>query len=144
MNIHGGKGDRSERLISVVRDLSDAIRLRLTLENDEYAYSAEEILAVCQRAEVPMVFDAHHHIIHEHLTTYEDPNVAEMIIAARSTWPIPEWQLVHISNGCDSFNDPHPSDFITTMPSFYRLVPWIEIEAKQKEKAIEQLRHDWL
>jgi UV DNA damage endonuclease len=144
MNIHGGKGDRSERLISVIRDLPDAIRLRLTLENDEYAYSAEEILVVCQRAEVPMVFDAHHHIIHEQLTTYEDPSVAEMIIAARSTCPIPAWQLVHISNGCDSFNDPHHSDFITTMPSFYRLVPWIEIEAKQKEKAIEQLRHDWL
>jgi UV DNA damage endonuclease len=41
MNIHGGKGDRSQRLISTIRDLPDAIRLRLTLENDEYAYGAD-------------------------------------------------------------------------------------------------------
>lgn len=32
MNIHGGKGERAERLIQVIRDLPDSIRLRLTLE----------------------------------------------------------------------------------------------------------------
>jgi len=144
MEIHGGKGDRAERLVQVIRNLPDAIRCRLALENDEYAYSAEEILAVCQAAKVPMVFDAHHHVIHEKLDTYEHPSVAEMVLAARSTWPVPEWQLVHISNGCDAFADPHHSDFITVMPSAYRDVPWIEIEAKLKEQAIAKLREEWL
>ena len=144
MEIHGGKGDRAERLVQVIRDLPDEIRLRLALENDEYAYSAEEILAVCRAAEVPMVFDAHHHVIHEKLDTYEHPSVSEMVLAARSTWPVPEWQLVHISNGCDAFADPHHSDFITVMPSSYRDVPWIEIEAKLKEQAIAKLREEWL
>jgi UV DNA damage endonuclease len=60
MNIHGGKGDRAERLVGVIRELPDTIRHRLTLENDEYTYSGEEILWVCQAAGIPLVFDAHH------------------------------------------------------------------------------------
>ncbi|MBD1930849.1 UV DNA damage repair endonuclease UvsE [Trichocoleus sp. FACHB-69] len=143
MEIHGGKGDRAERLINVIRDLPDEIRSRLALENDEYAYSAAEILAVCREAGVPMVFDAHHHVIHEKLDTYEDASIAEILAAARTTWPVPEWQLVHISNGREEFGDPHHSDFITAMPSSYRDAPWIEVEAKLKEDAIAKLREIW-
>lgn len=144
MNIHGGKGDRAERLVQVIRNLPDPIRLRLTLENDEHTYSASEILEICQAAEVPMVFDAHHHVIHEQLETYDHPSVAEALVAARTTWTVPEWQLVHISNGNQFFTDPHHSDFITQMPEAYRNVSWIEVEAKQKELAIAKLRQDWL
>jgi UV DNA damage endonuclease len=144
MNIHGGKSDRAERSIGVIRSLPDNIRLRLTLENDEYAYSAAEIFTICQAADIPMVFDAHHHVIHEHLDTYEDASVAEMVAAARTTWKPPEWQLVHISNGSQSFGDPKHSDSIAVMPSAYNDVPWIEIEAKQKENAIALLHQEWL
>jgi UV DNA damage endonuclease len=144
MNIHGGKGDRAERLVSVIRDLPDTIRKRLTLENDEYTYSSEEILAVCQAAKVPLVFDAHHHVIHENLDTYEDSSIPAMLAAARDTWSVADWQMVHISNGDESFADPRHSDIITVMPSSYRDIPWIEIEAKKKELAINILREEWL
>jgi len=144
MEIHGGKGDRTERLIEVIRALPDAIRTRLALENDEYAYSAEQILDVCRRAKVPMVFDAQHHVCREKLTSYEDESVEHFLAAARETWPVPEWQLVHISNGRTAFNDRHHSDLITDMPSAYARAPWIEVEAKHKELAIEKLRTEWL
>jgi len=144
IEIHGGKADRAARLAQVIRNLPEAIRCRLALENDEHAYSAEEIFAVCQAAGVPMVFDAHHHVCHEGLTSYDDPSVAEMVAAARTTWPVPAWQLVHISNGRESFADPQHSDLITTMPSAYGDIPWIEVEAKHKELAIAKLRAEWL
>jgi UV DNA damage endonuclease len=144
IEIHGGKANRAERLVEVIRNLPEAIRSRLALENDEYAYSASEILDICRAAGVPMVFDAHHHVIHEGLDNYEDPSVAEIVAAARTTWPLPEWQLVHISNGCESFGDRHHSDLITIMPTSYRDAPWIEVEAKLKEQAIEKLRQEWL
>lgn len=144
MNIHGGKSDRTSQLKSVIRDLPESIRSRLTFENDEYAYSSSEILEVCLDTAVPMVFDAHHHVIHEHLETYDDPSVAEMLAAARTTWSVPEWQLVHISNGKDFFADPRHSDLITEMPNCYYQAPWIEVEAKFKELAIEKLRAEWL
>lgn len=144
MNIHGGKSQRAEQLIQVVSELPEAIRNRITLENDEYAYSAGEILDVCHRAGLPMVFDAHHHVCHEGLTTYDHPSVAEMFYAARETWSNPEWMLVHISNGQDSFNDRQHSELIAAMPSIYREAPWIEVEAKAKEQAIAHLRSEWL
>lgn len=144
MNIHGGKSQRADRLVQVVSELPEEIRNRLTFENDEYAYSSSEILDVCQRTGVPMVFDAHHHVCHEKLDSYEDPSVAEMFYAARETWQNPQWQLVHISNGETAFNDRHHSEFIATMPSVYREAPWIEIEAKTKEEAIARLQKEWL
>ncbi|NQE37051.1 UV DNA damage repair endonuclease UvsE [Microcoleus asticus] len=144
MNIHGGKSDRTSQLKSVIRDLPESIRSRLTFENDEYAYSSSEILEVCLDTCVPMVFDAHHHVIHEHLETYDDPSVPEMLAAARTTWSVPEWQLVHISNGREFFADPRHSDLITEMPNCYYQAPWIEVEAKFKELAIEKLRAEWL
>ena len=143
MNIHGGKSGRSKELIEVISQLPENIKSRLTLENDENAYSSSEILEVCQNARIPLVFDAHHHICHEKLDSYDDQSVAEMFYAARETWDNPDWQLVHISNGKDAFNDRKHSDLITDMPSCYREAPWIEVEAKTKEEAIAHLRNWW-
>jgi UV DNA damage endonuclease len=144
MNIHGGKSQRSQQLIKVICELPANIKNRLTLENDEYAYSAEEIATVCQQTQIPMVFDAHHHICHEKLDSYNHPSVETMFYAARETWTNPDWQLVHISNGEQTFNDRKHSDLITAMPNIYHQAPWIEIEAKQKEVAISHLRSWWL
>lgn len=144
MNIHGGKGDRAKRLIENVNNLPDPIRCRLSFENDEHTYSSEEILAICQATKVPMVFDAHHHVINEELDSYDHPSVAEMLAAAKTTWEVPQWQLVHISNGRDRFLDSKHSDLITQMPKSFYNAPWIEVEAKKKEQAIALLRQEWL
>lgn len=144
MNIHGGKSDRAERLASVIRDLPDGVRTRLVLENDEHAYSSRQILEVCRAAGVPMVFDAHHHVCKECSSSYEHPGVIEFFNSARETWPQPEQQLVHISNGREYFNDPKHSDLIDVMPSVFCNAPWIEVEAKHKELAIEKLRREWI
>lgn len=144
IEIHGGKGGRSARLIEAIGRLPENVRSRIAFENDEYIYSAAEILEVCKAAGVPMVFDAHHHLVHEKLDSYDDESVGRMLEAARETWPVPEWQLVHISNGRESFNDRHHSDLIETMPAAYRHAPWIEVEAKHKELAIAKLQAEWL
>jgi len=143
LEIHGGKSDRADALVAAIGRLPDPIRSRLALENDEYSYSAEEIYAICKRAGVPMVFDAHHHIVHEKLDSYDHPSVGEMLAKARETWPDPAHQLVHISNGREGFNDRQHADLISTMPASYAGAPWIEIEAKSKEEAINGLR-PWL
>ncbi len=140
LEIHGGKSSRADALVERIAKLPDAIRCRLGLENDEYAYSAAEIYDICVRSGVPMVLDAHHHIVHEKLASYDDPSVADMLARARSTWAVPEHQLVHISNGRTSFNDRQHADLIETMPAAYAQAPWIEIEAKSKEEAIRGLR----
>ncbi len=137
--IHGGKGDRSEALIKRIEALPDNIRLRLALENDEYGYSAQDILEVSLKTGVPMVFDAHHHVIHERLTSYEDASIAHFTSAAARTWPDLSWQIAHLSNGRDGFLDRRHSDLIDQFPSAFLRVPFIEIEAKAKEVAIHDL-----
>lgn len=140
MQIHGGKGGQSDRLVEVIGRLPEEVRSRIALENDEFAYSAEEILEVCRRAGVPMVFDAHHHLCNRGLDDYDDPSMDEFTRAAAATWPRPEWQLVHISNGREFVNDPRHSDFVMKLPRAFLTVPWIEVEAKNKEEAVATLR----
>ncbi|MFZ0132099.1 MAG: hypothetical protein WAK95_06105 [Desulfobacterales bacterium] len=75
LTLHGGKSGRADALVEVIGDLPDDIRSRLTLENDERAFSAAEVLEICVRAGVPMVFDAHHHVLKEKLNGFEDPSI---------------------------------------------------------------------
>jgi UV DNA damage endonuclease len=144
MNIHGGKSDRADKLVESIEKLPDEIRSRIAFENDEYSYSSAQILEVCRRASVPFVFDAHHHICREKLDDYNDASVTEMFWAARETWKNPDWQLVHISNGRDRFQDRAHHDLIFTMPDVFRYAKWIEVEAKHKEIAIAKLKTEWL
>lgn len=144
MNIHGGKGDRIDKLVASVEKLPDEIRFRIAFENDEHAYSSAQILEVCRRASVPFVFDAHHHICREKLEDYNDQSVTETFWAARETWKNSDWQLVHISNGRDRFQDRAHHDLIFTMPEVFRYAKWIEVEAKHKEIAIAKLKTEWL
>lgn len=144
MTIHGGKSDRADKMVENIGKLPEEIRSRIVLENDEYTYSSDEILDICRRAKVPMVFDAHHHICHEGLEDYDNESVERAFWAARETWANPENQMVHISNGREKFGDRAHHDLIVTMPKVFRFAPWIEVEAKHKEIAIAKLQTEWL
>lgn len=145
LTLHGGKRGNSTKLCHVIEKLPDNIRKRLTLENDEISYSVADILAICKYTGVPMIFDAHHHLILGKCPDYEHPSMRDALEAARETWaPNQDWQLVHISNGDSASHDRRHSDFIDVMPSCYRNVSWIEIEARGKELAIQRLRANWL
>jgi UV DNA damage endonuclease len=145
INLHGGKGDRQEKLVATILALPENIRSRLTLENDERAYSAPQIHAACVAAGVPMVFDAHHHLVKEKLSSYDDPTIARWTATARATWaPHESWQIVHLSNGAEELHDNAHHDTITRYPAAFRPAEgedlWVEIEAKRKETAIAAVR----
>ena len=138
--LHGGKGGRPAELMGTIAALPDAVRLRLALENDERAYGPAELLPVCHTAGVPLIFDAHHHVVREKLASQDDPSVREWVLAARATWTPPGWQVVHLSNGINGPQDRRHTDLITHFPQAYRDVPWIEVEAKGKELALAGLK----
>ena len=140
MNIHGGKGGRSSQMVEIIRDLPDNIRSRLTLENDEYTYSAAQIFEICLEAGVSMVFDAHHHIVHEKLTRLDDPSIRAAVQLARATWTPFDWQLVHLSSGKNGLHDAKHHELILEFPEAFRSVGYVEVEAKNKELAIEDLK----
>ncbi|OJT06819.1 UV-damage endonuclease [Trametes pubescens] len=43
--------------------LSDEIKARLVLENDEMCYNADDLLPICEELDIPIVFDYHHNWI---------------------------------------------------------------------------------
>lgn len=137
--LHGGKGGRAAELQALIPDLPDGARLRLGLENDERAYGPADLLPVCEATDVPLVFDAHHHVVHDRLPDQEHPSVREWVLAARRTWTPADWQVVHLSSGVDGPQDRRHAHLITHVPSAYADIMWIEVEAKGKEEAIAAL-----
>jgi UV DNA damage endonuclease len=149
INVHGGKSNRSERLIEVVQSLSPAVRSRLTFENDESSYSVADLLRVHVKTGVPVVFDVHHH-------TFNDSGVSMSLAhsATLDTWPRGIRPVQHLANtepGLEnsSFSDRRKhSQYIHSIPepqltSLRENTIDVEIEAKQKNLALFKLSHDF-
>jgi UV DNA damage endonuclease len=134
INIHGGKADRLDTLKRSLDLLSDAVRSRLTLENDEHCYSVGQLATVG----VPVVYDAHHAIVSKRCAT-DHESLDEDAALARSTWgDVPP--LAHLSNGIEGVHDRRHSDLISYVPPSLSEYEWIDVEAKGKEMAIADLR----
>lgn len=93
INIHGGKANRSSRLIEQIKSLPDNVRKRLTLENDENSYDVVQLLEVHQETGIPVVFDSHHFTFNTGGLTMEEAHAATV-----ETWPKGVRPLQHISN----------------------------------------------
>lgn len=149
INIHVGAsyGDKPMALDNFCRNfekLSDAVRSRLTVENDdrESLYSTEELVTeIHSRIGIPVVHDFHHHLF-----THRGMSQAEALGLACSTWGdvIP---VVHYSESrAKEHNDPKirpqaHSDMIRDYIQTYGQDVYIMIEAKHKELALLEYRN---
>lgn len=149
INIHGGKADRSSRLIEQIKSLPDNVRKRLTLENDENSYSVIDLLKVHQATGVPVVFDSHHHVFNDGELTME-----EAFDASCQTWTGGVRPLQHISNTEPSLVNGSllarrkHSDMIHYVPgpqlkALRDDVVDVEVEAKQKNLAVTKMATDF-
>lgn len=150
INIHGGGvyGDKQAalaRFCSHFAGLSVAARQRLTLENDDSSYTVRDLLPICEKLMIPLVYDVHHHRCNPDGLTVE-----EATALAGETWlAAGREQYCHLSspkNGWDGA-DPKPhADFIdmADFPECWReRAMTIDLEAKAKELAVVQLLQ-WL
>lgn len=144
LNIHGGGayGDKPEALSRLARNLdllSDNVRSRLTIENDDKTYTPADLLPVCQAAGIPLVYDVHHHRCNPDELTCD-----EATFQAMATWN--REPLFHISSPLAGWTGPKPQrhhDFIDVgdFPGCWRdLNVTVEVEAKAKEVAVLKLR----
>lgn len=58
--LYGNKEESVKRFIENYNALPQHIRERITLENDDRVYTAEDVLDICHRTGMPMVLDVHH------------------------------------------------------------------------------------
>lgn len=149
INIHGGKSDRSSRLIEQIKSLPDNVRKRLTLENDELCYNVIDLLQVHKATNVPIVFDSHH-------ATFNDGGLKpqEAFDATAETWPSGIRPLQHLSNtepalvnGSFSERRKH-SDLIHYVPdcqlrALRNDTVDVEIEAKMKNVSVFKMAKDF-
>ena len=144
INIHcnGTYGDKVETLkrwCSNYNLLSDSVKTRLTIENDDKAsmYSVKDLMQVHECVGIPIVFDYHHHQF-----CTGDMSEEQALKLAYTTWPEGIKPSVHYSeskalheNNSKIKMQAH-SDYINKLPDTYGLDVDIMVEAKMKELAI--------
>ena len=130
-----------ERFQSTFRELPEAIRQRIMIENDDRSYTAAEVLPLCQQLQVPMVLDVHHHAC-----LHNNEELASLWPAIAATWGdgIPKIHLSSPKDGkssrahADYINPAHLNDFLLVAKKLNRDFD-IMIEAKQKDIALREL-----
>jgi len=143
INVHGGGayGDKAaalERFACSYDRLSEAARRRLTVENDDRTYTPADLLPLCRRLGMPLVYDVHHHRCRPDGLT-----VAEATAAALATWD--REPLFHVSSPRDGWGGPHPERHHDYLDAADLPVAWrdleitVEVEAKAKELALARL-----
>ena len=146
INIHGGGayGDKAGSLRRLRREidrLPEAVRTRLTLENDDRVYTPQDLLPVCTDMEIPLVYDVHHH------RCLPDGNSVEKTTgAALKTWNRePMFHISSPANGWTANNPRNHHDYIDVADfpqDWLRLNVTVEVEAKAKELAVSKLMNE--
>jgi UV DNA damage endonuclease len=146
INIHAGgaygnKDEALERLVMRIGGLPQNVRRRLTLENDDRLYTPRDLLPVCEKLAIPLVYDRHHH-----LCLPDGRNVEDTTQLALKTWD--REPLFHISSPLKSWQNRNPRnhhDYINLddFPECWlKLDITVEVEAKAKELAVLKLMRE--
>jgi len=137
--VYGDKIAAMDRFCTNFDKLSNSVKTRLTIENDDKAsmYSVKDLMYIHNKIKIPIVFDYHHH-------TFNTGDLSEQqaLELAISTWPENIIPAVHYSeskalheNNIKLKPQAH-SDYIQTLPETYNNNVDIMVEAKQKDLAI--------
>ena len=137
--VYGDKITAMDRFCENFKRLSDSVRSRLTVENDDKAsmYSVKDLMYIHNKIGIPIVFDYHHHQF-----CTGDMTEQEALQLASTTWPKDIKPIVHYSeskalheNNIKEKPQAH-SMYINAIPNTYELDVDIMVEAKAKELAI--------
>lgn len=149
INIHAGGvyGDKPQalkRLGEVLPYLPETVISRLTLENDDVSYTVRDLLPICQRLSIPLVYDVHHHRCNP-----DGLSVAEATDLAGEIWQAAgREQYCHLSSprsGWENGNPKPHADYIdlADLPECWReRALTLDIEAKAKELAVLRLMEE--
>ena len=131
--VYGDKISAMDRFCKNFKRLSNSVRSRLTIENDDKAsmYSVCDLMYIHERIGIPIVFDYHHYKFCSGVLT-ED----EALEVAASTWPRGITPVVHYSESKEGSKPQAHSDYIKQLPNTYGINVDIMVEAKAKELAI--------
>ena len=132
---YGDKEQAKRRFAEVYLNLSDSIRQRLRLENDDKTFTVRDVLDVHKLCGVPICFDIHHH----NCNNDGKPVDFAEILATWKGFGIPK---IHISTGKEGFTDLRHHDLVSEK-DFHELLALLKdidadimFEAKLKEQSV--------
>ena len=150
INIHmgGTHNDKMaclQRFVDNFQSLSNAVKSRLTIENDdkESLYTVKDLMYLYENAGIPIVFDTHHHFCQKDPMSQE-----EAFKLALSTWPKDIKPVIHHSESKRLHENNQTikiqahSDYINDFPNLYGADVDVMLESKAKELAIQKLRKE--
>lgn len=147
INIHvggayGDKGETLKRFAENFNLLSENLRSRLTVENDDKGglYTVNDLSVLNERIGIPVVFDYFHHRLHPGTQTEE-----EAFHTAYATWDIKP--TFHYSSSRREYENPEAkkeahSDWVHETINTYGKDVDIMLETKMKELSLLKYRED--
>lgn len=149
INIHAGSRARLQELVAGINTLPHNVRSRLTLENCETVASVSDLLQVHRMTGVPVTFDSHHHTFNDGGLSLRQAYDASML-----TWPSGVRPVQHLANTEKGFEEGSFTDrrrhsqHVHSIPEpqlegLKKGEITIEVEAKRKNLAIEQMVRDF-
>lgn len=143
--VHEGKPESVTRFRRAFAGLTEAVKTRLTLENDDRLYTPADLAPLCRELGIGLVYDVHHHRC----------NPDGLSVAAATELSLETWRALgreayfHLSSpkhGWGAKPRPHADyiDFADFPEEWFRLgcAVTVDVEAKAKELAIARLRSD--
>lgn len=158
----GGRGpnvtrqdDWDKRLVANFSLLPEAVRKRVTFENDR-SWSPIDTLRACEKVNAPLTYDIEHHRLFARVraseppTTFTPQEIDKFVSAARNTWmDRGQPTTVHVSSPVDPADEQDRHADYVTYDDYARLRRsiarvggqyFIVIEAKQLDLAVLQLK----
>lgn len=140
-----GKPETLQRFRENYARLSESVKARLVLENDDMGWSVHDLLPICEELNIPMVLDFHHHNIVFDSTQIREGtrDIVDLYPRIRATWDRKGIrQKMHYSEPTPPAVTPRQrrkhSPRVATLPP---CAPDMDlmIEAKDKEQAVFEL-----
>lgn len=153
LHVGGAYGDKAaslERFVAGFALLSPEAQARLTLENDDRTFHAGDVLGLCERLGVPMIFDFLHHKLNPTFGSWE-VELVPMLERVVNTW-----RASRLAAKVPKFHLSSPRDITTAHADFVESVDFAQavdalsefggdapydlmLEAKQKDVALLKL-----
>ncbi|CAG9609453.1 UV DNA damage repair endonuclease UvsE [Pseudoneobacillus rhizosphaerae] len=135
-----------ERFVENWMEIPRPIQQMIMLENDDTSFTLEDTLYLCEKLDIPLVFDYHHHLAHHQNENWEIHWNRVVDTWRHSPLPI----KMHISSPKSDKTFRHHSDYVDIDMFFNFLsvikgsIPQLDcmIEAKMKDEALFKLMDD--
>ena len=143
----GGKDIAADRFIHNLERFPKRITNKLILENDDKTFNAEEVLRICEKTKLPMVFDVHHHDCNRC-----EEDIKSLLPKVFSTWKDEKLPpKIHFSSPREFEKDRKHADYIDTkrfLEFIYKAKECVNtdfdimLEAKKKDITLNTLVKD--